>query len=283
MFAQGMVVRSVWLAVWGRDGWLVAKLIEEAPEAARWLCIEGGSPVLAAGVAFAKRFEHCRFEELRKERVEAEGMGSRGRRRRRAIERMAALWSPQQRRLRVVGVQPEVDAQMGDAEGHADESMASALRRHCRSWLEQRLAMDGPGPDWRSIGRAAEKARDSAPGPDGLRYTAWRVAGAIARRCLADLLWCFMGGGPLLASFAATLVVFLPKGDEPGYLEDVILRASCLRPLGLQNADANLVQHVVNGCLLPHVSEHTHNAQHGFVRVRNLLRNIVEVDTEARI
>ncbi len=60
------------------------------------------------------------------------------------------------------------------------------------------------------------RPRDGAPGPDGLPYSAWRLAGLEFMDVLFEAYDAFMDGEDLPEGFNDCLVVFIPKGDEPG-------------------------------------------------------------------
>lgn len=67
------------------------------------------------------------------------------------------------------------------------------------------------------------------------------------------------------------------SGTAGGKSDEVCRAAAVLRPLGPQNTDARLIQHTLNGPETRHIARLAH------VRGRNLLANVLEVDTEARV
>lgn len=60
-----------------------------------------------------------------------------------------------------------------------------------------------------------------------------------------------MGGASLPEPFVATLLAFQPKSVSPSEVGEVWREAIVLRPLGLQNTDAKIVQHALNAVLMP--------------------------------
>lgn len=84
-------------------------------------------------------------------------------------------------------------------------------------------------------------------------------------------------------SFAATCVSACPRNVLPTEVREVWRAARVLRPLWLKNMDAKLVHHSLNAPLSRHIARHAHGAPRGFVRGRNLLANVIEVDAEAMI
>lgn len=85
-------MRSIGRAVWQRDTWLAMRLLETCPAAAEHVCMRGGLPEVVDAEHFATEFEAARREAFRVERISAENAGRRGRGRRQAVARMAALW-----------------------------------------------------------------------------------------------------------------------------------------------------------------------------------------------
>lgn len=143
--------------------------------------------------------------------------------------------------------------------------------------------MESAGPKLEVVERVLARATDSAPGPDGLRYRAWRAAGAEASGALHALLWAFMAGEPVPEDFAEALMIFLPKGEVEEDCVAVGRKASVTRPLGLMNSDAKVVQAAVAHSLSEHVAPHARGEQRGFVRHRHLAQNVLDMDTRMRI
>jgi hypothetical protein len=75
------------------------------------------------------------------------------------------------------------------------------------------------------------KRRDSAPGPDGVCFSAWRAAGKEGIKVLHKVITDVWNGTPALASFRQSLMVFLPKSEA------VALSPDELRPLSLCDVD----------------------------------------------
>lgn len=86
------------------------------------------------------------------------------------------------------------------------------------------------GPSREDIAAAARRAKDTALGPDGLRYAAWRRAGRVAWESLGGFMWAVMGGAALPEVFVATLLFFLPKNVLPTEVGEVWRDAPVLRP-----------------------------------------------------
>jgi len=83
--------------------------------------------------------------------------------------------------------------------------------------------------------------------------------------------------------FNHSLTVLPPKGSEPGDADRVVRKAEDTRPLSLKNSDNKTVAGVTNDKLAGVVAKWSNKAQRGFVRGRQGLQIIVEVDTYARL
>lgn len=76
---------------------------------------------------------------------------------------------------------------------------------------------------------------------------------------------------------------FLPKGEVAGEGTEVERKAGLTRPRGLMNTNAKVVQASVAHGLSEHVVRHARMEQRGFLRRRQLVQNVLEVDTRMRI
>ena len=77
-------------------------------------------------------------------------------------------------------------------------------------------------------------------------------------------------------------MVFVPKGEEPD--ERVVTREPAdTRPLSPKNSDNKLAGTVLNRKFRQPLSVHACSLQRGFVPVRRLVANVVDLDTYARV
>ncbi len=79
------------------------------------------------------------------------------------------------------------------------------------------------------------RPREGAPGPDGIPYSAWRLAGTVFMDILFEAYEAFMLGQALPEDFNECLMVFIPKGDEPGDRGTVARSPGMTRPISLSN------------------------------------------------
>lgn len=274
---RNFLLRCIGRVVWRRGVWLTRRLLDWCPESVTRIGFENGLPVLRDPVSFADELEAARRAALKVEKEVADRSARRGSGRRQALVRMSAVWAR--------AGEPEVVV----GERQASSEIAARLHAHwaprapaggggggrvlvCCSWAS--VALCGAGPSWADIAGSAGRAR------------------AIRRQALTDcgsphgvigLMWAVMDCVALLVASVATLLVFLPKSVEQGEGEEVLREAGVLRPLGLQNADAKLIQHTLDGPLTRHVAQHAHASQRGFVHGRNVLGTVLDVDREASI
>ena len=136
------------------------------------------------------------------------------------------------------------------------------------------------------IEKAIKHSNNSAPGPDGIPFLAWRRASRLSSQILFDAVQLMCGEqGPdfTLAEyedFNASLLFFLPKkasgivsATGEGYYE-----APNVRPLNVTNTDNRLLANAVRYAIEPLVGERIVPWQRGFVGGRSMLANLVDID-----
>ena len=199
-------------------------------------------------------------------------------------------------------------AAVADAAGrlHTEPSaMAAELRRYWSDVFAQRpvveteldewIADDVPpraappeAPCWalhrRHVQQALDQSPNSAPGPDGLPFQAWRSLGPLA----VDVLWTALqrltdlqedGDMELfLEVFNSSLLVLLPKGGGTVTPEGSGHRPEDTRPLNVANTDNRLLANAVRLCVEGPLSEAVSLDQRGFVPGRSMLANVLDVD-----
>jgi hypothetical protein len=76
---------------------------------------------------------------------------------------------------------------------------------------------------------------------------------------------------------------FLPKGSEDGDLYEVIREYSKTRPISTKNTDNKIIMGANVRVLSADYKTNTHPSQNGFVSGRNLLNNILDIDSAGRL
>ena len=140
---------------------------------------------------------------------------------------------------------------------------------------------DVPPPHVDNFQRTIDVLQDCGVGPDGLAYSAWNSEGGADTLCLLSQdLACDVS--PAL-SFNDSLTAFLKKGNLAEDLEEVIRAPEATRPLGLRNSDNKIVAATCNRQWRRKLNDVVCSIQRGFCWSRQMLENIVDVDSLARI
>ena len=157
---------------------------------------------------------------------------------------------------------------------------AADADRFLGEWSLKWRLEDSTPPCLDDIARCAKKAKKSAPGPDGLPYAAWREGGIEASKTLLGLTRD-ASSGLCHSGLNDQSLVFLPK-DVPGGSDDSSGPArepSDTRPLSLKNTDVKICTSAVNGRIKKKVKSVAHKDQRGFISGRQLLSNILLIDS----
>jgi hypothetical protein len=125
------------------------------------------------------------------------------------------------------------------------------------------------------------RARDSAPGPDGLPYSAWSGASRHVQDDLYTMYTDIMNGSELPPGFNRCFLACIPKGDAPGDHIGVARTPDSTRPIAMSNAVAKLMAMAINRALAPAASQTILDRQRGFVRGRSITDNILETESMA--
>ena len=129
---------------------------------------------------------------------------------------------------------------------------------------------------------AIKRDKHSSPGLDGLPYCAWASAGTFGTQTLYLVMLHLMSGLMMPVGFNFSLVVFVPKGEEPDELS--IVREPCnTRPLSLKSCDNKVICAVVNFAIRTPLATHACPVQRGFIPGRQLVSNVVDLDVYGRI
>ena len=173
-----------------------------------------------------------------------------------------------------------------------DSESSSGLRQAVRSLAADEAAWKLRRSD---ITRAIAMTSHSAPGPDGVPYSAWRRLGALAVDVLfaaAAELSTATGTERLLAAFPLdgdhntpfndAVMVFIPKKFAREVNGVRCCEAGDVRPLSLVNTDNRLMANAVRLRVEPILAEAISPAQRGFLPGRSLLQNVVEMDGSMR-
>ena len=140
-----------------------------------------------------------------------------------------------------------------------------------------------PGPQ--KVSAFLARAHHSAPGPDGLPYLAWRLAGESAHYTIYRLLLHVAQGLNTPMHFNASTTSFLAKGSEAedDGLNGVIRAMSDVRPLTMKCSGNTTIAGVLTCWSMNLLKPYIYHTQAGFIPGRQLTANIAEVDSYSRI
>ena len=202
----------------------------------------------------------------------------------------------------VVGDRGEVLSDPQDMANHLRKHWAEVFRARgvdetkLQTWLDedgQQRSEQGPTHDAvqglrlrkRAIRKALKLSNNSAPGPDGLPYGAWRALGDLAVDLLhgafVDLT---LPEGPNLMredypNFNASILIFLPKKPVGKAADDTpVFEASGVRPLNVTNCDNRLIASAVRLTLESVIGPFITSDQRGFLPGRSMMANLLDVD-----
>ena len=141
------------------------------------------------------------------------------------------------------------------------------------------------------IKKAIQRSGNSAVGPDGIPYAAWRTLSDEAVPILVDALNELTGikRVPVLdpnqvmdkycRDFNESLMVFLPKTPVPGSPSDSpAYYPSAVRPLNVSNTDNRILASAVRMAVEPKLGPLITNRQRGFIHGRSMIANLLDVE-----
>ena len=178
------------------------------------------------------------------------------------------------------------DAPIFDAPGKARVaadywSRVWAPRRHaparsCRAsylaeYTKRVNASDLSPPSLRDVQDCLCRTGNTAAGPDGIPFAAWRAFPDGAAPLLHDALWCMLKGQPPPDGFNHGLLFLLPKKDT-GLISDT-------RPLSVTNTDNRVLASVMARSLMPAVIDLVDPSQKGFLWGKNGSDHTVDINS----
>jgi len=176
--------------------------------------------------------------------------------------------------------------------------------KRLRAWLEEEcdeegsvksLLMKVEDKEWSLEHHHAKKAidnsGDSAPGPDGIPYVAWRKLGVMGQSLIFRATKELMSPEGLEKmreaygqdaedqhQFNEAIMAFLPKKPcaTMGTIE--VYEAGGTRPLSIVNTDNRLIASTLRMALEPVLCKLISENQRGFLRGRSLIANVVDTE-----
>jgi len=287
-------------AIWSNDVPLARRLIRNTCIGKTFLKIDGDSVMLLNATEFERQMtgaKHSYFNSLTSEgspscspihKKSTQNASAR-------LARLSRLWVPIGKQLVLNGLR------VGTQTIRDPTDMMSALGQHWSStFAEKNVDLSGAEEFLQKFAKPFELSRvsppsrfdiieflsqvsDSAPGPDGIPYSAWKAAGKVGVETLYQICLSLQSGASPPVFFNASLILFLTKGESE--LDSVEVIRSCMdtRPISLKNADNKIVTSVEIRCMRAGAQSSTHKTQNGFVPGRIFLNNVLDLDSASRI
>lgn len=227
-----------------------------------------------------------------------------------AVRRWHQLWLPHLRRQWIGRILPEPGSTATDANNAGTNASADAttnvrraLQRYwalvfsarqideseARRLVDEHIKPIGGEPILppgnAAVSAALRKARDTAPGPDGLLYSSWRAGGGETATVLRRTLAAAAATGRYPTHFAGSVAVFLPKGASQSDDPHTGMRrrqAGNTRPLALMDTGAKCLMTLLSRPIAERLPAWASPQQQGFIRGRGTLQNVLKLDTSAR-
>jgi endonuclease/exonuclease/phosphatase family metal-dependent hydrolase len=264
----------------GRPGWPLARKAAAAyPHLCQWLPEgpEFENTHLLGDLVASLAADSLNTEIL--EMISAGGPpGDKGNAKLSKLHALAATWRAQRRRLALSTIVDENGQPQSDTERAAEllvKHWAPVFRERNVQGEDAFTVMQHtpaiPGDiEWKldrmQFGELVARPRDGAPGPDGLPYAAWRMAGAGLIDVLYEAYEAFLKGSPLPPGFNDCLMVFIPKGDEAGDRGTVARTPAATRPISLSNTASKFFALAVNYPLAQIAQFTVHRGRGGLLR-----------------
>lgn len=125
-------------------------------------------------------------------------------------------------------------------------------------------------PTLAAITRAIKESNNSAAGPDGIPFAAWRAVPEVAAVVLFNAFQALSRGQPPPPGFNHGLLFLIPK-KFTGLVSDT-------RPLSVTNTDNRLLASAVAHTIMPAVSAFVHPSQKGFLWGMNGMDHTVDIN-----
>ena len=272
-------------AVWSNSPVLARLLCGRTELGRRHLRIVDRSVSLISTLHFQADYDRYRAAAAREEvdhiaRKKHDSLPVRERRRKiakqRALEKQLSLWNPISRAKLLDGlivgqntitdfdsIIAELGKQWADTFAAKPVADGRLFAEKSRSFFD--FASVAP-PTVDDYSRFLALAPSSAPGPDGVPYRAWRLAGRAAAVTLWHAGWSLMQGGLLDLDFNNALQIGISKKALPGDSSGFFREPLDLRSLGLKNSDAKSIGGVATRKLSREAARGLHPFQRGFVQ-----------------
>ena len=301
-FEVNQSLATISRTVWHNDVRLARKLLQCSTLAQDHIVVTDAEVKLKCPATFRECVDNAKTAHLAKVKQKidsdpAKASSKKKTSKSQAIARLARLWAPADKRLVLAAVKVPTSAceffvvRRPEARSAALASAWSPTfsaksvdevkaRTFCERWCAPaawHLMKPASSGRIRSFIRSVV---DSAPGPDGLPYSAWDSdAGAETLSGVNDFL---ATGYSMPINFSDQLLLFAVKGDEVDDAHEVCRTPGDTRPLSLKNSDNKIIAGVNNHLAKPMLAASAVDIQRGFVPGRIALANVLDLETYGR-
>ena len=323
--SRRLVFESMARAIWSNDLRAAKKLISKTEVGRKNLKIENGRVLPIDFKSFEENFAWEKQEHFERERQnlnksisQAKSINKKKQLKGRiqAARRKSATWWPKSSRLYLKGVRVQEPGRpeftLADPEA-IQEKLTShwgqVFQKHpvdnskARSLLDIYSRKNGTKfgfevlalPEEEDFEHTIKHATDSAPGRDGIPFSAWKANPSVAARTLHPVALS-MAVAPAVLGFNDQNMVFSPKAESvvaPPTPEDRTLefaspaattrKVENLRTISLLNSDNKIIASTINRKLLEPTLALTPMMQRGFCKGRQFMVNVVELDAFMRL
>ena len=281
----------------GRDGrhGLVSRALGAYPKLLEWCCPFPAAVVFVEGLHnHITELSSMNIDDMRAE-LEGDPSIAEWKKvgKRESLRRRASAWASSRRRTSTFTILDR-DGAPATSTAHSTQLLAEhwgevfAATPCCRvaqQRILQHVVLAPEDINWRlsrdQFIEVAERCSDSAPGPDGIPYSAWVRSDPRFIDCVHRAYDEILDGACLPDDFNDAHMVFLPKGEQDGDQHGIARLPESTRPLSLSNAVAKVIASALNASLSQLAARSVSARQRGFVRGRHLLDNVLETEASA--
>jgi endonuclease/exonuclease/phosphatase family metal-dependent hydrolase len=292
-FSKAQVFSSIARAVWNNDVKLAKVLANFSQIARDHLDFSSGNVALSRTIDFDSEAREIFSAEIENRSRDIQNQSSTNKQA--LLSKLARQWRPFGRTLVLTGVITN-EGVVRDPCGKAsalgsswartfaekeflDSKVRGFLDKYARPYELSTVTF----PSVEAIIAFLVRAKDSAPGPDGLPYSAWLFAGEEAAITLYKIIVHMHNGFTMPLAFYQSLGVFPPKGENEDDENEVNRQPENTRPLNLKNTDNKTITGAVMDGYRRAMKSSTHKSQRGFVPDRHLIENVIDLDSASRI
>ena len=134
-----------------------------------------------------------------------------------------------------------------------------------------------PPVPYEQFAEMVKACKDSAPGPDGVRYACYAVNEFVIKT-LFDCYDQLLQGVPLPDNFNNAWPIFIPKTKPLPGERNVIAREKELRPLSLSSTDAKIISKAVLVPIADVANNYIDEDQRGNVKGRLIITNVADIE-----